>query len=191
MKPWSKLSLASVVMVMLFAFVERTMADLGPNRELLTAFLVVSSLALSRKNSVALMAVLLVGSDLIIGNTNIFLFTWSGFLLPLLLAPALQRLTQQHPVKSLLLGTGFGLGANLFFFLWTNLGVWLLDSWNMYPNTLAGLAQSYLNALPFLRAQLTTTAVAVPVAIGLYLGAQALERVGRMNPTASLTPQRP
>lgn len=176
MKSWNSFSILTLTVLFGLAFFERTLADLGPNRELITVFMVVSSLVLSRKNSLILMALLLIGTDLIIGNTNIFLFTWSGFLMPLILAPWLKRVTQSQTWKTMLFGTAFGLGANLFFFLWTNFGVWLFDSWNMYPNTLSGLALSYLNGLPFLRAQLITTLIALPTGLGLLIAAKALDR---------------
>lgn len=175
MKSWNNFAILTLLVLFGVAFFERTLADLGPNRELITVFMVVSSLVLSRKNSLTLMALLLIGTDLVIGNTNIFLFTWSGFLLPLLLAPWLVRLTSSQAWKTMLFGTTFGLGSNIFFFLWTNFGVWLFDSWNMYPNTLAGLTLSYLNGLPFLRAQLTTTLIALPIGLGMLITAKALD----------------
>jgi hypothetical protein len=42
----------------------------------------------------------------------------------------------------------FGLGSTLFFWIWTNLDVWL--SANMYPMNIQGLSACYIAAIPFL-----------------------------------------
>ena len=125
-------------------------------------------------------------SDLVIGNTNIFLFTWSGFLIPalsvsgfikLLIKPYTshfpsQRILKaggQSPVaKKMFTGVSLlsvGLSANIFFFLWTNFGVWLLSG--MYPKTIIGLLMSYINAIPFLRYQAVSTLIFIPA--GFFL----------------------
>jgi hypothetical protein len=59
--------------------------------------------------------------------------------------------------------TGMGVGATMFFFFWTNAGVWLLGDGIWYPHTPAGLLQSYINGLPFLRPQLLGNLITVPV----------------------------
>jgi hypothetical protein len=105
----------------------------------------------------------LVSTDLFLGNTNIFLFTWSGFLIPaFVLTNIFPKIVKAIKFKSIS-GILLGLGSNLFFFFWTNFGVWFLDSWGMYPKTLAGLAQCYINGLPFLRPQIVSSLIFIPL----------------------------
>lgn len=150
----------AILLIFTLAFLERTVFDLGPNVELVTLAMVASGWYLSVKSSLKFTFLLLIATDLVIGNTRIFVFTWSGFILPLLLLRQFKHST--HRVPAAVSGTAFGLLSNLFFFFWTNFGVWLLDSWGMYPNTLTGLLQSYVAGIPFLRLQLASTLLFVP-----------------------------
>jgi hypothetical protein len=151
----------------LSAFVERTVFDLGPNIELVTMAMLLSAFYLGKKQSFWLTFAIIAFTDRVIGNSNIFLFTWSGFLLPALFANGIIRklttssklLTAKKMFTVLPLAI-MGIGSNIFFYLWTNFGVWLLSS--MYPHTAAGLVQSYINALPFLRYQTISTLLFVP-----------------------------
>lgn len=159
-------------LLFLSAFGERILFDFGPNVELVTTAMILASFYYGKKESFWLTFAIIVFSDLVIGNSNIFIFTWSGFLIPALVVGGifkkittynLQPTTKKiFDVFSL---TTLGISSNIFFYLWTNLGVWLLS--NMYPKTAAGLLMSYLNALPFLRYQLTSTLVFVP--LGFFL----------------------
>jgi len=155
---------AFVLSIFFLALVERVWFDLGPNIELITLATILSAFYLNRKNTLLLTFVIVALSDLLIGNSNIFLFTWSGFILPLLAINIFKHLR----VNGILSGTLAGISFNLFFFFWTNFGVWLLDSWGMYPNTALGLIQSYINGLPFLKYQLTSTLFFVPIGFILY-----------------------
>src|SRR4030067_2076454 len=71
-----------LVILFLAAFLERTVFDLGPNIELVTMAMILASFYFGRKQSFWLTFAILALTDLIIGNTYIFIFTWSGFLLP-------------------------------------------------------------------------------------------------------------
>src|SRR3989338_2258626 len=146
-KPYSKYLI--LIALFIVAFSERVIFDLGPNVELVTAALILSSFYIGRRESFWLTFAIMFFSDLIIGNTNIFIFTWSGFLIPALAVSRLLKKTK--PGLKLLSLTGLGLSSNIFFFFWTNFGVWLLDSWGMYSNDLSGLVRCYINALPFLK----------------------------------------
>jgi len=102
---------------------------------------------------------------LIIGNSNIFIFTWSGFLIPAIFVSKVFARKRIRGVKRATLGTLAGVGSTLFFFLWTNFGVWLLST--MYPKTISGLLLCYVRALPFLRMQTISTLIFVPA--GFFL----------------------
>lgn len=159
----------TIVFIILFllAFAERTAFDLGPNVELVTMAMIISSFYLGRNWSLWLVFLIMAASDLFIGTTSIFLFTWSGFLIPTVFI--------SQKLKSMFAGTIIGLGSNLFFYIWTNFGVWLLDSWGMYSRDLAGLTMSYINGLPFLKLQLLSTLLFVP------LGLLVVEFVSRFS----------
>lgn len=152
---------ALLAVLFLLALGERVVFDLGPNIELITMAMLIASAYFGRKEALWLTFLLMLTSDLIIGNTNIFLFTWSGFLIPALFAGNLFSNKKFKRVKKVGFGTFLGAGANMFFFLWTNFGVWALDTFGMYPKTLGGLMMSYINAIPFWRNQLLSTLIFV------------------------------
>ncbi len=149
-----------LVYILLFAaFIERVYVDFGPNVELITLAMIASYFVFGSRKSLIFTFSLLVISDLVIGNTNIFVFTWSGFLIPILF---FRFIRTNHKV---LTGTLLGVSFNLFFFVWTNFGVWYLDSWNMYSDGFTGLINSYISGLPFLKLHFTSTLLTVPVGI--------------------------
>jgi len=147
-----------IVLTVLFlaAFLERTVFDLGPNVELVTTAMVLSAFYFSKKDSFWLTLAIMVLTDLIIGNSRIFIFTWSGFLLPALFI----KMKKSNNYKNIFTLTTTGLSSNIFFYLWTNFGVWLMSS--MYAKTPAGLVMSYMNGLPFLKYQVTSTLLFIP-----------------------------
>ncbi|SRR4030043_1226173 len=169
-----------IILVILFtlAFLERIVYDLGPNVELVTTVMILVSFYYGKKESFWMVFFIMFFSDLIIGNTNIFIFTWTGFLIPALFSENLinkftnlkssityhqSLITKKMSISSSLALTG--LSSNIFFYLWTNFGVWLLSG--MYPKTAMGLLMSYINALPFLRYQAVSTLLFVP--LGFFL----------------------
>lgn len=154
------MKLVVLALLTVVALLERTVFDLGPNVELVTALMVLSAFYFGRKYSLAAVLVVMVLSDLVIGNSGIFIFTWSGFLIPALFIHMAKRWDR--------LGLFSGIGANLFFFVWTNFGVWLMDGWGMYANDLGGLVSSYVNGLPFLRLQLMSTILFVPLGVLVF-----------------------
>lgn len=46
---------------------------------------------------------------------------------------------------------GFILGSSLFFWVWTNFGIWATGQYGMYPRNLEGLVACYAAAVPFLQ----------------------------------------
>lgn len=165
-----------ILLLILFivAFIERVFFDLGPNTELVTFAMLISAAYLGSKQSIVLTLAIMVATDLILGNTNIFIFTWSGFLIPALIIGGVFKTFKTGGLKKIGLGTLSGVGANLFFYLWTNFGVWLLG--NMYPKTAAGLAVSYINALPFLKMQLVSTLFFVPLGFTIIEAVYSLKK---------------
>lgn len=155
----------------------RTIFHLGANIEFVTASSLVATFFVKDKRKVFIVPVLIMLiSDLILGNSAILLFTWSGFLfIPILGMVAnsrfFKRKLKQTPewIKYLVLAEFAGIISTVIFFLWTNLGVVLTTS--MYPKTLSGLLLSYEMAIPFLRNQLYANIVIVPaIMLITYLG---------------------
>lgn len=156
------------LILFLFAFLERVIFDLGPNIELLTMVMLLANAYLGRRCALWLVFLVLVLSDTVLGNTSIFIFTWTGFLLPAIYTSRFfSKHKNEEGLKRVVTGISLGLGSNLFFYLWTNFGVWLLDVWGMYPKTITGLIMSYINGLPFLRLHFLSTLIFVPLGFSL------------------------
>jgi len=130
------------VCLVIAAVSERLWFDLGPNIELVMTSSVLASMYLGRRLGVGVALVSLMISDFFLGNTLIMIFTWSGFALIAWGGRWLKG-------KNGLFGAGYGLVGALFFYFYTNFGVWLIG--NLYPHTFSGLIQSYVMGLPFLR----------------------------------------
>jgi len=121
---------------------ERLWFDLGPNVELVMTASVLASIYLGRRWGVGVALVSLMISDFFLGNSLIMIFTWSAFALIAF---------GGKMIKGPLMGAGYGLAGALFFYFYTNFGVWLIG--NLYPHTFSGLINCYMMGLPFLRLQ--------------------------------------
>lgn len=97
-------------------------------------------------------------SDAFIGNSVIFLYTWSAWALIGFFGWAIRK--RQKKTWHVLELTGMGVLGTFFFYLWTNFGVWHIGG--LYPHTFEGLLTSYMMAIPFLRLHLLSTIVIVP-----------------------------
>lgn len=163
------------------ALIERLWFDLGPNVELITLVTFIAGFYLGKKFSLMIPLLVLAISDIFLGNTNIMLFTWSAYLLIGIISQIGQiRVIRQSSIRRIFMATGGGVVASLWFYLWTNFGVWFLDSWGMYPGTFTGLINCYLNGLPFLKNQLLGNLIFIPagfLAIELWLSWQSLVEV--------------
>jgi hypothetical protein len=90
------------------------------------------------------------------------LFTYSGFAIIVLVGSNLKNSLQSFPI--------YIFGSSLYFWFWTNMGVWLTG--NLYPKTLTGLITCYTVALPFLHNSLigdTIWGTAIFGAFGLIM----------------------
>ncbi len=147
--------------LVLLGVITRTVWHLGPNVELVTAATLLAASYLGRKWALFVPISIMFVSDLIIGNTNIFLFTWSAYLVIGYLS-YLSHLGKLTGLVKIFMATGLGMIASLWFYLWTNFGVWLLDSFGMYPKSIYGLVDCYLLALPFFKYNLIGNLLFVP-----------------------------
>lgn len=155
-----------VLFLISLALIERLWLDLGPNVELITLTTFIAGFYLNKKTAVLIPLLVLAISDIFLGNTNIMLFTWSGYLVIGLIS-LIGQIRFKNPIKKIALATCGGVTASLWFYIWTNFGVWFLDSWNMYPKTLKGLNACYINGIPFLRNQLFSNLFIIPLAFTL------------------------
>ena len=153
---------AVVVLVLVAAVAWRLVGPgLGapPNLEIATAATFLAVLLLrNRWAAVAPFAVVAV-SDAVLGNSQIMWFTWSAWAVIGAGAIMVRHLRGGRRYGAAL---GIGVGGSLWFFAWTNFGVWLLDG--MYPATVDGLLASYVAGLPFLRTMLVGNLLLVPLA---------------------------
>ncbi len=106
-------------------------------------------------------------TDLYIGNTNILIFTWAAWAIIGLLGMVLRK-KEKTSFKFIFSITGLGIGASLFFYLYTNFGVWLLTS--LYDKTFSGLLMCYYMGLPFLKYSLTGNLIIVPLVSFIFVG---------------------
>lgn len=116
----------------------------------LTSMSLLAGAMLSRKQSLLVILVTMLFSDIAIGllfHYPLFgawsIFTYSGFALITVFG---SRLTLQTKVMNAI---GMLVISTLFFWIWTNFGAWLLSG--MYPRTISGFWTCYVMALPFLR----------------------------------------
>jgi hypothetical protein len=174
---------AIVVLVLTAAVVWRLVApDLGapPNLEIATAATFLAVLLLRNRWAAVVPFAVVAVSDAMIGNTQIMWFTWSAWAVVGLGAILARNLRGPGRYAAAL---GVGVGGSLWFFAWTNFGVWLMDG--MYPATLDGLLASYVAGLPFLRTMLLGNLVLVPLAA---LAASLVERAEERASVASVRP---
>jgi len=154
-----KKNIITVLALVTLAVLSRTVFHINNNIEFITAFALVSAYFIKQKRyAIATVLGSIIISDLLIGNTNIVLFTWSGFLFTALVGFALRR----TDIKNRLVASEFAaIISTLVFFFWTNFGVVVLGT--MYTKDLTGLIQSYYNGIPFLVNQLVGNIIIVPL----------------------------
>lgn len=139
------IALGLIVLVVL----TRTVFHIAPNFEFLTAATIVAAVHLRKSYSVLVPALSIVISDFLIGNSSIFIFTWSGFAVAYFIGLVLRKYRVAHHLF------GFQMAAIvsvLFFYFWTNFGVMVLSP--LYPLSFQGYILSLTMALPFLKMQL-------------------------------------
>lgn len=162
-----KSGFTGVLILVFLGVLSRTIFHLGPNVEFVTGSIILASVYLGRRWAMLVALCTLFISDLILGNTFIFIFTWSAYLMLAFCASLLMKNKKKNESSlNLTLRAGAtGVASSIWFFLWTNFGVWLLDSMGMYEKTLTGLIRSYLMGIPFLKYNLIGNLLFVPVSV--------------------------
>lgn len=100
-------------------------------------------------------------SDLFLGFHNTLFFVYGSFMLISALGLLLKK--NYSFGKSL----AFGLTGSVLFFLITNFGVWL-TSGGFYPNTMEGLMECYIAAIPFFQNTILGDVVYVSALFGFF-----------------------
>lgn len=140
----------------------RTVWHFGDNVEMVTATTLLAGSYLGLRSGMVVPVLIMVVSDLILGNSDIFIFTWSAYLVIGCIGYS-SRLSNLGGINKILLASVMGVASSAFFYFWTNFGVWLLDSWGMYPKNISGLIDAYVMGIPFFRNNLTGNLIFVPV----------------------------
>lgn len=154
--------------LVILGILSRTVFHIGDNVEFVTSATLLSAAYLGKKYALVVPFLIMSVTDLFIGNTSIFIFTWSGYIVIGLMGILKLNFRSKAAGKKslvfkLLTAGGVGIAASFWFYLWTNFGVWLLDNWGMYPRTLFGLVDAYILGLPFFKYNLMGNVVLVPV----------------------------
>lgn len=144
--------------------------------ETMTAVTLLAGALLGRRYALPISLVIIAVSDVIIGNSPILLFTWSAWALIGIFGAVLHR-QKKFGFKFTASMTGLGIVSTLFFYFWTNFGVFLIGNW--YPHTAAGLYQCYVMGLPFLREQFLGNLIILPVTAVLFGLAWEKVKIGK------------
>ena len=145
----------------------RTVFHFGDNIEFVTSSTLLAGSFLGVFWALFVPLIIMAISDLIIGNTNIFIFTWSAYFIIGLLALILLRKKKSF-LGRIIKAEAVGILSSIVFFLWTNFGVWALDGFNMYSDNLSGLLDSYVMGIPFFKANLLSNLLFVPIFFFLF-----------------------
>jgi hypothetical protein len=133
----------------------------APNLELVTAISVLAAITMGWRIALIVPIVTMIISDIIIGNSLIFIFTWGSFAIIGLSAVVLRKLNDK-PKLQIISSVGFAAAGTFLFFIVTNFGVWL-QGW--YPMTWAGLVDCFVMAIPFYRTMLIGNLILVPTVV--------------------------
>ena len=120
-----------------------------PNFTPVIAIALFSGVYIPKRYSIILPIIMLAVSDLFIGFHNTMLFTYGSVLL---ISCAVRWLRQHKNFKNTV---AMGFISSLFFFMITNFGVWLVGG--LYPQTMPGLVDCFILAIPFCRNELIST----------------------------------
>lgn len=136
--------------------------DLPPNFAPISAMALFSAVNLPKKQAIIIPIAAMFISDLFIGfyNPGTMFFVYLSFLLVIILGLYIK---QNKTVFNII---GGSLIASVMFYLITNFAVWVFSGY--YPQTLAGLEQCYILAIPFFRYTLLGDLFYVMLLFGIY-----------------------
>jgi len=138
--------------------------QLAPNLELVTVVSVLAAVIIGWKAALIVPISSMVLSDLIIGNSSIFIYTWGSFVIIGLGALLLRKLNKK-PKSQILYSAVFAFTSSFLFFAVTNFGVWA-QGW--YPATWSGITNCFMMAIPFYRTMLIGNIVLIPATVAIW-----------------------
>lgn len=138
------------IIPILFRLINFRFNFLPPNTELITSCSCgVLCLLSNKKQNMFLLPSIIVGiGDFLIGNSLIFLFTLSAWIIIGYYLNSIKKTMYDMPLKT---GVFAAVFSSLFFYIWTNFGVWCLSHGMWYTFDIDGLVKCYVAGLPFLR----------------------------------------
>lgn len=136
--------------------------DLPPNFAPIGAVALFSAVYLNKKQSLIIPIIAMLLADIFIGfyNPAIVFFVYLSFILTTVLGLYIKQ------NKSLVNIIGGSLLASVLFYLITNFAVWSFSG--LYPQTIQGLYQCYIMAIPFFRNTLLGDLFYVTLMFGSY-----------------------
>lgn len=151
-----------LLIIIFFGIISRLIPHL-PNMTPLVSLSLIATQRLNRWCAMLAMVIILLVSDSLLSLifkypviSHWSIFTYSGFLINTF-AFSYQTRTRTH-LKWLLLST---LTGTLFFWIWTNFGVWITAT--LYAKTFQGLMLCYFAAIPFLKNALIGSTIWITV----------------------------
>lgn len=158
-KQLSKTKLSLAIFLIAFGAIGRIILKDIPNVETVMVASLLAGSLLGGAYTVIVPLTIIALTDMYIGNDLILLFTWSAWAI-IGFFGWLVRKKRRYSYRFILILTGMGIISSLFFYLYTNFGVWLL--WDMYPHNFAGLIQCYIMGLPFLKNNIVSDFIFIP-----------------------------
>ena len=138
-----------------------------------TAIALFSGVVLPPALALTVPLLIMMASDLIIGFHSLIWLVWASFLAVVLIG--IWASNNAGPAKIL----GASLSGSMFFFLVSNLGVFLFE--NMYPKNWQGLAECFTMALPFFRNALAGDLFYTFTFFALFLAAQWMRQPKKIS----------
>lgn len=154
-----------MVLFVMLGVLTRTVFHVAPNVEFVTALSLAAGYFIRKRYSFAVPLGIMIISDVLIGNSAIYLFTWSAYAVAWLIGQLLTRFNFENVNLPKFVRIGLkseiaGILFTAFFFLWTNFGVVVVTS--MYTKNISGVVNSYIMGIPFLVPQLVGNMIIVP-----------------------------
>lgn len=162
-----------------------------PNLEIITVLALIAGIYLGGIYMIIVPLAIIFLSDLVIGNTYIFIFTWTAFMFIGFFGFLFKKKTSHsrengNPVSATNSNSKIfpfknsiklALISSIFFYLYTNFGWWMMSG--MYEYSLSGLVRCYYMAIPFFRNNLMGNLIFVPM--GIYIASKAVCYVENKN----------
>ncbi|MCK4799397.1 hypothetical protein KAS31_00285 [Candidatus Parcubacteria bacterium] len=148
-----------------------------PNLEIITVLALIAGIYLGGVYAVVVPLSVIFLSDLVIGNTYIFIFTWTAFAVIGLFGYASRKVSLPKIGLGWKKSIVLALLSSIFFYLYTNFGWWLMSG--MYEYSLSGIIRCYYMAIPFFRNNLVGNLIFVP--IGIYVASKVFCNVESYN----------